>query len=73
MLDASGGHRASAKRAFRPDMAMMSSPRCWTRPTTGHRYLREIDLGILEPSGQFSFLQRKGDDAHNSPPQKHKA
>jgi uncharacterized membrane protein YcaP (DUF421 family) len=35
--------------------------------------LRDIDLGILEPSGQFSFLQHKGDDERHSPPQKHKA
>ena len=36
--------------------------------------LRDIDLGILEPSGQFSFLQSKGDDdERHSTPQKHKA
>lgn len=35
--------------------------------------LCDINLGILEPSGQFSFLQRKGDDEQHSPPQKHKA
>ncbi len=35
--------------------------------------LRDIDLGILEPSGQFSFLQHKDDDERHSAPQKHKA
>jgi uncharacterized membrane protein YcaP (DUF421 family) len=38
--------------------------------------LRDIDLAILEPSGQFSFLERKpgGDsDARHTPPEKHKA
>jgi uncharacterized membrane protein YcaP (DUF421 family) len=39
--------------------------------------LRDIELAILEPSGQFSFLERKkgseeGDTRHQ-PPEKHKA
>src|SRR5688500_12054338 len=36
--------------------------------------LRDIELAILEPSGQFSFLERKeDDDARHTPPEKHKA
>jgi uncharacterized membrane protein YcaP (DUF421 family) len=37
--------------------------------------LRDIELAILEPSGQFSFLERKkdDDDSRRSPPEKHKA
>ena len=36
--------------------------------------LSDIDLGILEPSGQFSFLQHKpGDDEQHFRPRKHKA
>lgn len=35
--------------------------------------LGDINLGILEPSGQFSFLQHKHDDEQQSKPQKHKA
>jgi uncharacterized membrane protein YcaP (DUF421 family) len=36
--------------------------------------LRDIELAILEPSGQFSFLQRKGLGGERQPaPEKHKA
>jgi uncharacterized membrane protein YcaP (DUF421 family) len=37
--------------------------------------LRDIRLAILEPSGQFSFLERNkdDDDTRHSPPEKHKA
>ena len=36
--------------------------------------LRDVELAILEPSGQFSFLQRKGDGGEQHPaPEKHKA
>jgi uncharacterized membrane protein YcaP (DUF421 family) len=34
--------------------------------------LRDIQLGILEADGQFSFLQY-GDGKRNTPPEKHKA
>ena len=36
--------------------------------------LRDIDLAILEPSGKFSFLQRKGadDGGQRGEPEKHK-
>lgn len=36
--------------------------------------LRDVELGILEPSGQFSFLQRKSSGGEQHPaPEKHKA
>jgi uncharacterized membrane protein YcaP (DUF421 family) len=36
--------------------------------------LRDIDLAILEPSGQFSFLKRSGDGGdQQGAPEKHKA
>jgi uncharacterized membrane protein YcaP (DUF421 family) len=36
--------------------------------------LREVELAILEPSGQFSFLQRKEGGGEQQPaPEKHKA
>jgi len=35
--------------------------------------LRDIDLAILEPSGQFSFLKRQEDDEGQGAPEKHKA
>ena len=35
--------------------------------------LRDIDLAILEPSGQFSFLKRQQDDEPQGAPEKHKA
>lgn len=35
--------------------------------------LRDVDLAILEPSGQFSFLKRKQDEESQGAPEKHKA
>ena len=36
--------------------------------------LRDVELAILEPSGQFSFLKREGDGGEQQPaPEKHKA
>lgn len=35
--------------------------------------LRDISIAILEPSGQFSFLKRSGDDEMQGAPEKHKA
>jgi uncharacterized membrane protein YcaP (DUF421 family) len=35
--------------------------------------LRDIDLAILEPSGQFSFLKGSGDESVEDAPEKHKA
>jgi uncharacterized membrane protein YcaP (DUF421 family) len=35
--------------------------------------LRDIELAILEPSGQFSFLKRSEDDEAQGAPEKHKA
>jgi uncharacterized membrane protein YcaP (DUF421 family) len=35
--------------------------------------LRDIDLAILEPSGQFSFLKHREDDQAQGSPEKHKA
>jgi uncharacterized membrane protein YcaP (DUF421 family) len=36
--------------------------------------LRDVELAILEPSGQFSFLQRKSSGGEQQPaPEKHKA
>jgi uncharacterized membrane protein YcaP (DUF421 family) len=35
--------------------------------------LRDISVAILEPSGQFSFLKRTGDDEMQGSPKKHKA
>jgi uncharacterized membrane protein YcaP (DUF421 family) len=35
--------------------------------------LRDISLGILEPSGQFSFLKRSHDEEPQGAPEKHKA
>ena len=35
--------------------------------------LREVRLGILEPSGQFSFLKRSNDGGAQGAPEKHKA
>jgi uncharacterized membrane protein YcaP (DUF421 family) len=35
--------------------------------------LRDISVAILEPSGQFSFLKRTGDDEMQGSPEKHKA
>jgi uncharacterized membrane protein YcaP (DUF421 family) len=35
--------------------------------------LRDIELGILEPSGQFSFLKRSEDNEPQGAPEKHKA
>ena len=35
--------------------------------------LRDIEVAILEPSGQFSFLKRQEDDAAQSAPDNHKA
>jgi uncharacterized membrane protein YcaP (DUF421 family) len=36
--------------------------------------LRDVDLAILEPSGKFSFLQKKdGGDAQQGAPEKHQA
>ena len=36
--------------------------------------LRDVELAILEPSGQFSFLQRKDSGGEQQPaPEKHKA
>jgi hypothetical protein len=35
--------------------------------------LRDVELGILEPSGQFTFLQRKDSGGEQQPaPEKHK-
>ena len=43
-------------------------------PQPGHRRTCATSTSaILEPSGQFSFLQRKGGDERHSPPEKHKA
>ena len=35
--------------------------------------LSDIRLGILEPSGQFSFLKRSNDEEAQGAPEKHKA
>jgi uncharacterized membrane protein YcaP (DUF421 family) len=35
--------------------------------------LRDIDLAILEPSGQFSFIKRSGDEEPQGAQEKHKA
>lgn len=35
--------------------------------------LSDIDLGILEPSGQFSFLKRRDEEQSQGAPEKHKA
>lgn len=35
--------------------------------------LRDISIGILEPSGQFSFLKRSNDDEAQGAPEKRKA
>jgi uncharacterized membrane protein YcaP (DUF421 family) len=35
--------------------------------------LRDVNLGILEPSGQFSFLKRSNDEEAQGAPEKHKA
>ncbi len=35
--------------------------------------LRDVRLGILEPSGQFSFLKRSADEESQGAPEKHKA
>ena len=35
--------------------------------------LRDVKLGILEPSGQFSFLKRSNDEEAQGAPEKHKA
>jgi len=35
--------------------------------------LRDIELAILEPSGKFSFLQKKGGDTPQGAPDKHEA
>ena len=38
----------------------------------GIKDLAEVEVGILEPDGRFSFLRRSGGDS-GSPPEKHRA